>query len=154
MKKAVVIFVVVLVVAIAAGMYTSNRSSTTANLAPKNRPQPNYAPQTPPVPAHFNDAASAQPLKATLDPARFTGRTKRAYEVAREIPETLAQIPCYCYCDRGFGHKSLHSCYEDEHSSQCATCVDEALMAYQLEKEQKLSPSQIRAKIIERFSAQ
>jgi hypothetical protein len=154
MKKAVVIFVIVLAVALAAGLLASNRTSTTTERRSNDRPQPDYVPQAPPVPAHFNDAASARPLKATLDPTRFTGRTKRAYEVAREIPETLAQIPCYCYCDRGFGHKSLHSCYEDDHSSQCATCVDEALMAYQLEKEQKLSPSQIREKIIERFSRQ
>jgi len=104
------------------------------------------------VPAHYENAQSAQPLKPTLAPEMFNGRARQAYQVAREIPATLAQLPCYCYCDQGFGHKSLHSCFESDHSSHCATCVDEAMLAYQLEKEQGLTPAQIREKIIERYS--
>jgi hypothetical protein len=91
-------------------------------------------------------------MKATLDPNLFAGKTRQAYQVAQEIPDTLAQLPCYCYCDQGFGHKSLHSCYEDDHSAHCSTCVDEALMAYQLQTVQKLGPAQIRERIIEEFS--
>ena len=30
----------------------------------------------------------------------------RAYEIAHEIPEVLAQQPCYCYYEK-FGHGSL-----------------------------------------------
>jgi hypothetical protein len=72
----------------------------------------------------------------------------------KQIPVTIAQMPCYCHCDRGFGHKSLHSCFEDDHATHCATCVDEALVAYRLQKEQKLSPAQIRERIIAEFSGQ
>ena len=151
MKKVVIIFVVVLAVAAAVVVFSSSNSKT-----PKHEMEMNNAPAPQPqaarVPAHYEDAKSAQPLKPTLEPSQFFGKAREAYQVAREIPETLAQLPCYCYCDQGFGHKSLHSCYESDHSSHCATCVDEALLAYQLEKEQKLSPAQIRAKIIERFS--
>ena len=155
MKKAIIVFVVVLGVAVAAATLASRRSSPPKNHGSSNDSRTtDYQAQAPRVPAHYKDEQSARPLKPTLDPARYTGKTRRAYEIAREIPETLAQLPCYCYCDQGFGHKSLHSCYEDEHSSQCATCVDEALMAYQLKMEQKLSPSEIREKIIERFSRQ
>jgi hypothetical protein len=71
--------------------------------------------------------------------------------VAREIPVTLAQMPCYCYCDRGMGHKSLYSCFEDDHAASCAVCVNEALLAYKLEKEGKLTTSQIRDRINETF---
>jgi hypothetical protein len=48
------------------------------------------------------------------------------------------------------GHKSLYSCFEDDHASHCATCVNEALLAAKLEKEGKTAP-QIRDRINETF---
>ena len=150
MKKVIIIGVVVLGLAVViATLWSSNPPQTTTARDSAPPPAPREAPR---VPAHYNDPASARPLNVTLDPELFFGKTRQAYQVAREIPETLAQLPCYCYCDQGFGHKSLHSCYESDHSAHCATCVDEALMAYQLQKGQNLSPAQIRAKIIEEFS--
>ena len=68
------------------------------------------------------------------------------------IPQTIAQLPCYCHCDRGFGHKSLHSCYVDGHASSCAVCVEEVLTAYRLQKQEGLSPAQIRERIIAEYS--
>lgn len=106
---------------------------------------------TAPVPAHFTEAPSLSSLAPTLPPERFTGPAQQAYVVARAIPQTLAQLPCYCHCDRGMGHKSLHSCFEDDHASHCAVCVDEALLAYRLQKEEKLTPEQVRQKIIEKY---
>jgi hypothetical protein len=150
MKKVIIVFVAVLVVAVAVAVFSSSRKMPNHDMEMNNAPAGQQ--QAARIPAHYEDVQSAQPLKATLDPQQFFGKARRAYEVAREIPETLAQLPCYCYCDQGMGHKSLHSCYESDHSSHCATCVDEALMAYQLEKEQKLSPAQIRQKIIEKFA--
>jgi hypothetical protein len=149
MKKAVIIIVIALVAVVAAVVLSSNRNTPHHDAGMTGAASQQQAAR---VPAHYEDAQSAQPLKVTLAPEQFFGKARRAYEVAREIPETLAQLPCYCYCDQGFGHKSLHTCYESDHSAHCATCVDEALLAYQLEKEQKLSPAQIRQKIIERFS--
>ena len=104
------------------------------------------------VPA-FQTAASSKSLPPTLEPTEFIGKTREAYMVARSIPATLAQLPCYCHCDRGFGHKSLHTCFEDDHASHCAVCVDEALLAYRLEREQKMSPEQIRQTIIAQYSS-
>jgi hypothetical protein len=106
------------------------------------------------VPAHFEDVRSLNELPPTLPPERFFGQARQAYQVAKEIPQVLAQLPCYCHCDESFGHKSLHSCYESEHSSQCAVCVNEALLAYRLQKEQGLTAPQIRARIIAEFSRQ
>jgi hypothetical protein len=103
------------------------------------------------MPAHFDQAPSRSSLGPTLEPEKFTGIVRDAYRAAREIPQTLAQLPCYCHCDRGMGHKSLHSCYEDDHASHCAVCVNEALLALKLEKEQKLSPAQIRDRIVQEF---
>lgn len=105
------------------------------------------------VPA-YQSALEAQTLKATLAPAQFVGKTRDAYKAAQQIPETLAQLPCYCHCDEGFGHKSLHSCFEDDHASHCAVCVDEALLAYKLQKEQKLSPEQIRKIVISKYAVE
>lgn len=102
------------------------------------------------VPAYYETLPSVLP--PTLAPDKFTGKTFAAYKAVREIPKTIAQLPCYCYCDEAHGHKSLHSCYENEHASSCAVCVDEVLMAYQLEKQKGLKPNEIRKLIIEKYS--
>ena len=103
------------------------------------------------VPAFLTTAPSRASLGPTLAPEKFTGLTRDAYRAAREIPVTLAQMPCYCYCDRGMGHKSLYSCFEDDHAAHCAVCVNEALLAHKLEKEGKLTTAQIRDRINETF---
>jgi hypothetical protein len=87
-----------------------------------------------------------------LPPQGFTGKTRAAYQAVKEIPQTIAQLPCYCHCDRSIGHQSLYSCYEDDHAAHCAICVDEVLLAYRLEKEEKLNPTQIRERIIAQYS--
>jgi hypothetical protein len=107
----------------------------------------------PSVPAYQSPTA-AKDLPATLAPAEFFGKAREAYAAAKVIPETLAQLPCYCHCDRGFGHKSLHTCFVDDHASHCAVCVDEALLAYKLQKEQGMSPEKIRETIIAKYSAE
>jgi len=104
------------------------------------------------VPAHFEVAPSRSSLGPTLEPSSFTGITRDAYRAAREIPVTLAQLPCYCHCDQGFGHKSLYSCFEDDHASHCDVCVREAVLALKLEKEQKMTPAQIRDTIVAQYS--
>lgn len=105
------------------------------------------------VPAFMTSPAELKTLQPTLSPALFTGKQKLGYEAAKAIPETLAQLPCYCYCDKGFGHKSLHTCFVDDHAAHCAICIDEAIVAYQLEKEGKLKPEQIRERIIAQFGS-
>jgi len=104
------------------------------------------------LPAHFEVPPSKSSLGPTLDPNSFTGLARDAYRAAREIPVTLAQLPCYCHCDQGFGHKSLYSCFQDDHASHCDVCVREALLALRLEKEQKLTPAQIRDTIVAQYS--
>jgi Protein of unknown function with PCYCGC motif len=70
-----------------------------------------------------------------------------AYELAAKIPNVIYQLPCYCYCDRAVGHKSLHSCYESAHGAHCSTCLKELYFAY-LETKKGKTPAQIRAAII------
>jgi membrane peptidoglycan carboxypeptidase len=52
-----------------------------------------------------------------LSPLRFKGNVRRAYAVARAIPEVLDRLYCYCRCRENFGHKNLLSCYADTHAS-------------------------------------
>jgi hypothetical protein len=104
------------------------------------------------VPA-YQDAKAVSYLPPTLQPEQFFGPTRDAYRVVKEIPETIAQLPCYCHCDQSIGHKSLHSCFQDTHASQCTVCVGEALMAYNLQKS-GLNPAQIRDRIIAQYSRQ
>ena len=123
---------------------------TTQTPAPSHEHANNAAAKT--VPAHFEVAPSKSSLGPTLDPNSFTGITRDAYRAVKEIPVTIAQLPCYCHCDQGFGHKSLYSCFEDDHASHCDVCVREALLALKLEKEQKMSPAQIRDTIVAQYS--
>ena len=58
-----------------------------------------------------------QENRPTLSPAMFSGKVRKAYEIAREIPEVLDQLYCYCRCRENFGHKNLLTCYVDTHAS-------------------------------------
>jgi len=128
---------------------TTTQTATQTTPAP---PQHDHSMMAKTMPAHFEVPPSKSSLGPTLDPAAFTGITRDAYHAAREIPVTLAQLPCYCHCDQGFGHKSLYSCFQDDHASHCDVCVREALLALKLEKEQKLTPAQIRDTIVAQYS--
>ncbi|MBI5327562.1 MAG: hypothetical protein HZB80_04605 [Deltaproteobacteria bacterium] len=75
--------------------------------------------------------------RPTLSPARFSGKTALTYEIAREIPEILDSLHCYCECKKHFGHKSLLTCYVDDHAAFCDVCMDEAIRAYELFKQGK-----------------
>lgn len=103
-----------------------------------------------PVPA-FQSAEGAKNLPKILDASLFTGSVKMAYQVVSEIPETIAQLPCYCHCDRSMGHKSLYSCYIDDHAANCGICMNSALKAYKLQKEKKFTPEQIREELIAEY---
>jgi hypothetical protein len=114
-------------------------------------PSPPESSQSEPRVPQFYQAAPSS-LPPVLPAARFIGKTNAAYKAVSEIPETIAQLPCYCHCDKAHGHKSLYSCFETDHAASCAVCVDEALLAYRLEKEEKLKPDQIRDRIITQYS--
>jgi hypothetical protein len=156
-----VLFVFVLIFAAVALLWTfqpkQQQSPALASQMAKTKPATSYQQPTPkllPVPA-YQSGSSLSNLPPTLAPEAFTKASVRAaYAVAREIPQTLAELPCYCHCDKSIGHKSLHSCFTDDHGANCGTCMNEAMRAYQLQKEQKLSPGQIREKIIAEFSLQ
>lgn len=53
---------------------------------------------------------------ATLSPALFTGKVREAYRIAREAPELLEHMPCYCGCYVGNQHRNNLDCYVDRHA--------------------------------------
>jgi len=55
-------------------------------------------------------------LPKTLDPILFKGKAKKAYEIAKEIPEILAKMPCFCECE-AYGHENLLDCFIDNHGA-------------------------------------
>ncbi len=70
------------------------------------------------IPHYFDNPDEAKPFPKTLDPDTMkSAAAKQAYAAARRIPEVLAQQPCYCFCDKGFGHGSLLHCHIDNHSA-------------------------------------
>jgi Protein of unknown function with PCYCGC motif len=104
---------------------------------------------------HFNAAppAASAKLEPILGKDQLWGENAQypyqihAYELAAKIPKVIYQLPCYCYCDRGMGHNSLHSCFSSTHGAQCGTCLKELYYAYTMNKQGKTA-KQIRAGII------
>jgi hypothetical protein len=101
------------------GCNNHSASDTIATTAHSNhQPSPAATEVAQRVPHFFDDPDKAKPFPKTLDPGQFKHPAqKKAYETARRIPEVLAQQPCYCFCDQGFGHGSLLDCHIDKHSA-------------------------------------
>lgn len=106
------------------------------------------------VPAfHAAPPPSGQTLPAVLTEKQLTeqGFTQpvqiASYKAVAKMAAVMYQQPCYCYCDRGHGHTSLHSCFESTHGANCGTCMGEALYSYQMSKK-GWSPKMIRDGII------
>lgn len=79
------------------------------------------------------DAKERQETRRTLEPSLF-GKEEivaNAYKIAKEIPGTLDKLFCYCYCslNPNFKHKSLLTCYVDDHAAKCMVCMREAYIA-------------------------
>jgi uncharacterized protein with PCYCGC motif len=100
------------------------------------------------MPPFLADAQSAT-LQPTKDPTMVNPGAMAAYQVAQKKPKLLAQLPCFCYCDR-FGHGSLHDCYVSDHAESCDICLKEALQADQMDQ-QGIPVNQIRDAIVAQF---
>jgi hypothetical protein len=107
-------------------------------------PLPAYHTSPPPKDAKLAPILTQQ----QLDQYGLTMPAQReAYKAAAKASSVVYQMPCYCYCDRNHGHKSLRSCFEGTHGANCGTCSQEALYSYQMSKK-GWSVKQIRDGII------
>ena len=75
-------------------------------------------------------------LISTLDPAQFTGKARAAYQAAKEIPEILVELPCFCGCmdSKELGHKNNLYCFADSHGNICDLCQTIALEAKEMHR--------------------
>ena len=69
-----------------------------------------------------NDSAeqSATSVKSAqvMSPALFNDeKTRAAYQAAKDIPEVLEQVPCFCGCMSTHGHNSNFDCFKDQHGA-------------------------------------
>jgi len=82
---------------------------------------------------------------------------KQAYEFAKEHPEVVSNMPCYCGC-ANLGHRNNLDCFWDEdgsfvqHGSMCGGCAGVAVDAKSL-YEQGKSLKEIREFIDEKYGA-
>lgn len=73
-------------------------------------------------------------VSGILEASNFSDpAAKDAYAKAKEIPDRLEQMYCYCHCKEnpGLKHKSLLTCFQTDHASECGICMQEAVMAWQ-----------------------
>ena len=75
--------------------------------------------------------ASGKKLIYTMEPSYFSSdpKARAAYQVAKDMPEVLAELPCFCGCMSAYGHESNLFCFKDEHGAACSICEDIALDA-------------------------
>ena len=81
-----------------------------------------------------------------------TEKAKKLYAQAREIPEVLDGIHCYCEChDDPMNHRSLLSCFESDQAAGCYACGTEARLVHKLHGEGK-SLAEIRDAVDRKFA--
>ena len=70
-------------------------------------------------------------------PARYAADPQIAgvYAEVAKIPEVIDGIYCYCHCSEHHGHRSLLSCFEDDHGAECEICLAEAFGAAMMHRE-------------------
>ena len=110
-----------LVLAALVTVYVLSKPDNTSSVVADAPRDPGQLIETPPV----------------LTSALFTGKASLAYKYAAEIPEVIDNQFCYCYCKKNHGHKTLLTCFTNEHGSKCDTCIEEVLYAYELHKQGK-----------------
>ena len=112
--------------------------------APAEERVPAFNPAPPPKDTELPPILGKGQLWGNNDQYPFQSH---AYELAAKIPNVIYQQPCYCYCDRGMGHNSLHSCFEGTHGAQCSVCLKELYYSYSMHQNKKTA-AQIRQGII------
>lgn len=131
-------FLAIFALILAAGITYAQWSNGAAN------PVPAYHAAPPPKSAKLPPILTQKQLQ---DYGLTLPAQREAYKAAAKASSLLYQMPCYCYCDRHEGHKSLRSCFEGTHGANCGTCSQEALYTYQMSKK-GWSARQIRDGII------
>jgi len=62
-------------------------------------------------------AKPQRPRPVTLNPASFANQpeVQASYQAAKDSPEALENIACYCGCFSNSGHRNNLDCFKDNH---------------------------------------
>ena len=114
----------------------------------KGRKSPPRPAATPAPRAPQNSCSSCLERGVVLDPIRFAKGfepdVKASYEAARKYPDMLDRLHCFCECKESARehHKTLLTCFTNEHAAGCGICQHEALLAARL-KDQGASDADV-----------
>jgi hypothetical protein len=98
------------------------------------------------------ESADASLAADVLSPSLFEDpMTRAAYQTAKDIPEVLQELPCFCGCMSAYGHKNNLFCFKDQHGAGCAMCQEIALDARKMH-DQGMKIEQIRENIKTKYS--
>jgi hypothetical protein len=74
-----------------------------------------------------------------MSPSSYRGSVRDVYQAAWAIPEVFDSLYCYCGCKANprFRHKTLLTCYTDDHAANCYICLKEGEMAWTMTQQGK-----------------
>jgi hypothetical protein len=104
---------------------------------------------------HPDPRPDSQALAMTIRPATdFSSNPDAAevYDIARQIPQALDGLYCHCHCKESMRHRSLLTCFQSEHASQCDICMGEARLAFQM-LQQGRTLDEIRAAVDKQYGS-
>ena len=112
------ILVVAVIVAMVSIYFFGGRDS--ASVSAPSAPAPVAPVTTSTNPALRNrlilPAIPQRPRPITLEPTAFSEpETRAAYQAAKDSPEALETVACYCGCYSEAGHRNNLDCYKDNH---------------------------------------
>jgi hypothetical protein len=69
-----------------------------------------------------------------VSPERYAAypRIAEVYAMAAEIPTILDGLYCHCDCSIHSDHRSLLTCFQDDHGAACDVCLTEAALAFRM----------------------
>jgi hypothetical protein len=67
-------------------------------------------------------------------PSRYADypRIAEVYAMAAQIPHVLDGVYCHCDCSKHSDHRSLLTCFQDDHGAACDVCLTEASLAFRM----------------------
>ena len=115
--------VVIALVAIVGGYFAWNGSSKSDTQGTESLRDTSSLPGRLVLPA-----SARNPRPQTLAPEQFSEKeTRDAYQAAKDVPEVLEHLPCYCGCFASAAHRSNLECFKDNHGTECSLCRSIAL---------------------------
>ncbi|MDH4184038.1 MAG: PCYCGC domain-containing protein [Nitrospinota bacterium] len=100
------------------------------------------------------EAKVPQETGKLMDPATYRlPYIAETYKIAADNREALDKQFCYCYCalNPRFNHKSLLTCFTDDHGANCGVCMSQARETAEMTKAGK-TPREIAMYFKEKYT--